>query len=249
MAARSSYVIVRQLFVIRLVEDVVIGHAVATADEDRAVRWRHRALTLEAYGQLALAILRATHADGRIAVAGGALRGLLLAGFHGAVDAHGGGGHPPLLAVDLLGLPGLALVVLLTAEESPLLVPKSLLHALQGPVVLLHSLLLLFVKQVNLMLQIVQVPEPPHVLFVVALELLLQLLILVHEGGPHTGEAAQALAASLQLLLLLADLLLEALLIALKLLRHRLQLLQVLAVAAQQLRHRPLHHFTLAVAT
>ena len=49
--------------------------------------------------------------------------------------------------------------LLLAAEQAPLLLAQALLHALQRALVLLHLLLLRAVQQVQLVLEVVQVPE------------------------------------------------------------------------------------------
>jgi hypothetical protein len=80
-------------------------------------------------------------------------------------------------------------------------------------------------------LQVVQVAVLLHVHVVVALQLLLQLLRLLHELRPHALQALQALLGALQLLLLFADLGFDVAFIGLQL----FALLPVTVVSQQRL--------------
>lgn len=62
------------------------------------------------------------------------------------------------------------------------------------------------VDLVQLALQVVQVSEPLHVELVLVLQLLLQPLVLVHEGRPHLLQLRQPLVGAVQVLLALGNL-------------------------------------------
>mmetsp|Transcript_18579 Transcript_18579/g.58758 ORF Transcript_18579/g.58758 Transcript_18579/m.58758 type:complete len:251 (+) Transcript_18579:347-1099(+) len=73
----------------------------------------------------------------------------------------------------------------LPAEYAELLLAEPLLHVQHLPVVLLLGLLLLLVHLVQLALQELQVAPVLEVDVIVCLQLCLELLVLIHEGGAH----------------------------------------------------------------